>query len=58
MALDSGGNVYVADYINNRVVVLTSMGAPLRVYGQGGDFTSDTQSNGGAVSAGGLSEPC
>ena len=56
-ALDSSGNVYVADYLNNRVVVFTPSGTLLSVYGQGGSFTSGVANYGGSISAGGMNGP-
>ncbi len=48
VALDSGGNLYVADYNNNRVLFYPSGSATAtRVYGQFGSFTTNTGDNGG-----------
>jgi len=57
VALDSIGNLYVADYLNSRVLFYPS-GSPTatRVYGQGGSFTSNTANNGG-ISANSLYDP-
>ncbi|MBI3597589.1 MAG: tandem-95 repeat protein, partial [Nitrospirae bacterium] len=61
VALDSAGNLYVADLTNNRVLEYTS---PLTdnvadmVFGQGGNFTTALSNNGGVTpSANGLSSP-
>ena len=57
VALDSSGNLYVADYDNNRVLLYPSGSTTAtQVYGQGGSFTSNTANNGG-VSANSLFEP-
>ncbi|MGD0369497.1 MAG: NHL repeat-containing protein, partial [Acidobacteriaceae bacterium] len=41
LALDSGGNLYVADYFNSRVLFYPfGSTTATRVYGQGGSFTS------------------
>jgi len=60
VAVDGGGNLYVADELNNRVLVYNT---PLAtdttadtVFGQGGSFTSNTANNGG-VSADSLNSP-
>jgi len=56
-ALDSNGNLYVADYGNNRVLFYPSGSTTAtRVYGQGGSFTTDTANNGG-ISASSLDLP-
>ena len=60
VALDAGGNLYVADFNNNRVLeystpLTTDTTADL-VFGQGGSFTSDTVNNGG-LSANSLNAP-
>jgi sugar lactone lactonase YvrE len=57
VAVDSGGNLYVADSNNNRVLYYPSGNTTAtRVYGQGGDFTTNTENMGG-VSANSLSYP-
>jgi hypothetical protein len=57
VALDSSGNLYVADYYNSRVLFYPSGSTTAtRVYGQGGSFTTNTQNNGG-VSANSLYYP-
>jgi hypothetical protein len=57
LALDSSGNLYVADWTNNRVLFyLSGSTTATRVYGQGGSFTSNASSNGG-VSANSLNGP-
>jgi sugar lactone lactonase YvrE len=54
LALDSGGNLYVADAGNSRVLFyLAGSTTATRVYGQLGSFTSNTANNGG-VSANSL----
>jgi sugar lactone lactonase YvrE len=56
-ALDSGGNLYVADYGNNRVLFYPSSSmTATRVYGQLGSFTTNTINNGG-ISANSLYGP-
>jgi sugar lactone lactonase YvrE len=48
VALDSSGNLYVADSYNNRVLFYPSGSTTAtRVYGQLGSFTTNTQNNGG-----------
>ncbi|MGA2688858.1 MAG: hypothetical protein ABSE85_12395, partial [Candidatus Korobacteraceae bacterium] len=43
VALDSSGNLYVADYGNNRVLFYPAGSTTAtRVYGQGGSFTTNT----------------
>ena len=43
VAVDSSGNLYVADYANNRVLFYPSGSTTAtRVYGQGGSFTTST----------------
>ncbi|MBV9712246.1 MAG: hypothetical protein JO011_15175, partial [Ktedonobacteraceae bacterium] len=55
--LDQAGNLYVDDYNNNRVLYYPSGSTTAtRVYGQGGDFTSNTANNGG-ISATSISNP-
>ena len=60
VALDGSGNMYVADFTNNRVLEydwpLSSGAAATRVFGQGGSFTSNGCNNGG-VSASTLCQP-
>ena len=57
LALDSSGNLYVADEGNNRVLFYPAgTTTATRVYGQGGSFTTNTWNNGG-VSATSLGEP-
>jgi NHL repeat len=57
IAVDSSGNLYVADTGNNRVLFfLSGSTTATRVYGQAGSFTSNTVNNGG-VSAKSLNQP-
>lgn len=68
LGLDGGGNLYVADAYNNRVLFFAAKSgctAPsipsgcataTRVYGQGGSFTTGTVNNGG-ISANSLRHP-
>ena len=60
MALDSAGNLYVADFGNNRVLEynapLASGMAASRVFGQGGSFTSNSPNLGG-ISDDSLKQP-
>ena len=57
IALDSNGNLYVADYGNNRVLFYPAGSTTAtRVYGQGGSFTTNTTNNGG-ISANSLDLP-
>ncbi len=60
VAVDGGGNVYVADFNNNRVLEyntpLTTNTVADRVFGQAGSFTSDSCNNGG-LSGGSLCQP-
>ena len=57
VALDGGGNLYVADYVNSRVLFYPSGSTTAtQVYGQGGSFTSGVANNGG-ISANSLDEP-
>ncbi|MDQ6739121.1 MAG: NHL repeat-containing protein, partial [Actinomycetota bacterium] len=56
-ASDSGGNLYVADYANHRVLYYPAGSTTAtQVYGQGGSFTSNTANNGG-VGANSLNFP-
>ncbi len=58
VTLDSGGNLYIADAVNNRVLYYAAGSTTAtRVYGQGGSFTSNTVNLGGVVSANGLNSP-
>jgi sugar lactone lactonase YvrE len=57
VALDSSGNLYVADGTNSRVLFyLSGSTTATRVYGQGGSFTTATANNGG-ISADSLDQP-
>jgi hypothetical protein len=57
VALDSSGNLYVADEVNSRVLFYPSGSTTAtRVYGQLGSFTSNTANNGG-ISANTLNNP-
>jgi NHL repeat len=57
VVLDSGGNLYVADSLNNRVLFYPSGSTTAtRVYGQGGSFTTGVPNNGG-ISANSLDQP-
>ncbi len=57
LALDSSGNLYVADSGNNRVLYYPSGSTTAtRVYGQGGSFSSNSENNGG-ISANSLYYP-
>ena len=60
LALDSQGDLYVADVLNSRVLEynspLSSDMAASRVFGQGGGFTTGVANNGG-VSANSLNAP-
>jgi hypothetical protein len=57
VALDSSGDLYVADLYNNRVLVYPANSTTAtQVYGQGGSFTSGLVNNGG-VSANSLNNP-
>ncbi len=54
---DSSGNLYIADYSNNRVLYYPSGSTTAtRVYGQAGSFTTNTANNGG-ISANSLYGP-
>jgi sugar lactone lactonase YvrE len=55
--LDGSGNLYVADYSNNRVLYYPAGSTTAtRVYGQSGSFTTNTGNKGG-ISANSLYEP-
>jgi hypothetical protein len=60
IAFDAAGNLYISDQANHRILVffspLTSTGTANRVFGQGGNFTSNNANNGGR-SAGSLRLP-
>ena len=57
IAIDSSGGLYVADPFVNRVLYFAAGSTTaLRVYGQGGSFTSNTANNGG-ISADSLNMP-
>jgi len=57
LALDSGGNLYITDSANNRVLFFPgSSTTATRVYGQGGSFTTGSANSGG-VSASTLQKP-
>ena len=60
MAVDGAGNLYVADYSNNRVLEydspLTTDTVADRVFGQGGSFTSNSCNLGG-ISGSSLCDP-
>ena len=57
VALDSSGNLYVADTNNSRVLFYPAgSSTATRVYGQDGSFTSNTPNNGG-ISANSLAYP-
>jgi len=57
IALDSSGNLYVADTGNNRILYFPSGSTTAtRVYGQNGSFTASVVNNGG-VSATSLNQP-
>ncbi len=57
LAVDAGGGLYVADYVNSRVLFYPAGSTTAtRVYGQNGSFTSNSANNGG-VSADSLSQP-
>ena len=48
IAVDGSGNLYVADYDNNRVLYYPAGSTTAtRVYGQSGNFTTNTANNGG-----------
>jgi len=55
--VDGSDNLYVGDYINNRILYYPAGSTTAtRVYGQGGSFTSNANNNGG-VSANSLDDP-
>lgn len=60
LAVDTAGNLYVADQLNNRVLVFNSPATTNtqadRVYGQQGDFATSTPNRGG-LGAGSLEAP-
>jgi hypothetical protein len=57
IVLDSGGGLYVADAVNNRVLYYPSGSTTAtRIYGQNGSFSTNTINNGG-VSANSLNSP-
>ena len=57
VVLDAGGNLYVADYGNNRVLYYPAGSTTAtRVYGQGGSFVTNTPNKGG-ISADSLNAP-
>ena len=57
MVIDAGGNLYISDGANNRVLYYPAGGTtPTRVYGQNGSFTSSASNNGG-ISASSLRSP-
>ncbi len=57
VALDSSGNLYIADYANSRVLYYPAgTTTATRVYGQAGSFTTAT-SNTGGISATSLDDP-
>jgi sugar lactone lactonase YvrE len=57
LALDSAGNLYVADNTNNRMLYFSAGSTTAtRVYGQGGSFTTNVTNNGG-ISTTSLSHP-
>ena len=59
VAVDSGGNLYVADNLNNRVLYYPAGSiTATRVYGQGGSFTSnDSNHPSSTISADSLNSP-
>jgi hypothetical protein len=57
IALDGGGNLYIADANNNRALFIPSGSTTAtRVYGQGGNFTINSANTGG-ISANSLDHP-
>jgi sugar lactone lactonase YvrE len=57
VGLDSNGNVYIADFNDNRVLEYTGGSTTANlVFGQGGDFTTNTCNQGG-ISANSLCNP-
>ena len=58
LTLDSSGDLYVADELNNRVLFFPSGSTTAtRVYGQNGNFTSSLANLGGNPSANSLNQP-
>jgi uncharacterized protein (TIGR03437 family) len=55
LALDSAGNLYIADTLNQRVAMLTTAGAISTIAGTG---SSGFSGDGGAASSAALSYPC
>ena len=50
VAVDSSGGLYIADWNNSRVLYYAAGSTTAtRVYGQGGNFTTNTANNGGAT---------
>jgi len=57
LTVDGGGNLYVADYSNNRLLYYPAGSTTAtRVYGQGGSFITNTANSGG-ISVNSLDEP-
>ena len=57
LALDSGGDLYVTDYLNNRVLFYSAGSTTAtQVYGQSGSFSGNTANNGG-LNANSLNQP-
>ena len=57
VAVDASGNLYVTEYLNNRVLFYPAGSTTAtRVYGQGGSFTSNTANSGG-ISANSVDQP-
>ncbi|HEY2107917.1 MAG TPA: NHL repeat-containing protein, partial [Candidatus Binataceae bacterium] len=65
IALDASGNLYVADFFNNRILAfgppfsagVSAEEAAFEVFGQGGSFTSNGANSQGGISAKSLSHP-